>query len=60
MKEILDIAADEFYDIGISTPGALYSVSKDNLHNVYPRAFSWTYPTPVASNTEQYYFDPPQ
>jgi peptide/nickel transport system substrate-binding protein len=60
MKQLLDIAADQFYDIGINTPGTLYSVSKTNLHNVYPRPFAWTYPTPVASNTEQYYFDPPQ
>lgn len=60
MKQLLDIAADQFYDIGINTPGPLYSVSKNNLHNVYARPFAWTYPTPVASNTEQYYFDPPQ
>lgn len=60
MKQILDIAADEFYTIGVSSPGPLFSATKDNLHNVYPRPFAWTYPTPVASNTEQYYFDPPQ
>ena len=60
MKQILDIAADEFYAIGISTPGPLFSATKNNLHNVYPRPFAWTYPSPVASNTEQYYFDPPQ
>ncbi len=56
MKQILDIAADEFYVIGVSTPGGLYSVSKKNLGNVYPRPFAWTYPTPVASNTETYFF----
>jgi len=31
-------------------------VSKKNLGNVYPRPFAWTYPTPVASNTETYFF----
>ncbi len=60
MQQLLDIAADEFYAIGISTPGPLYSVVKNNLHNVYPRPFAWTYPSPVASNTEQYYFDSAQ
>ncbi|MGF7160857.1 peptide/nickel transport system substrate-binding protein [Rhodoligotrophos appendicifer] len=58
MKQLLDISADEFYAIGISTPGPLFSATKNNLHNVYPRPFAWTYPSPVASNTEQYYFDP--
>ena len=58
MKELLDIAADQFYVIGVSTPGPLYSVVKNNLHNVYARPFSWPYPSPVASTTEQYYFAP--
>ena len=30
MKQLLDIAADQFYVIGISTPGPLYSVVKNN------------------------------
>ena len=60
MKQLLEIAADQFYCIGVSTPGPLYSAVKNNLHNVYPRPFAWTYPSPVASNTEQYYFDDAQ
>jgi len=60
MKQLLDIAADQFYCIGISTPGPLYSVVKNTMHNVYPRPFAWTYPSPAASNTEQYYFDAEQ
>lgn len=60
MKQLLDIAADQFYVIGVSTPGPLYSVVKNTMHNVYPRPFAWTYPSPVASNTEQYYFDTTQ
>jgi len=60
MQQLLDIAADEFYAIGISTPGPLFSAVKNNMHNVYPRPFAWTYPSPVASNTEQYFFDPPR
>jgi peptide/nickel transport system substrate-binding protein len=58
MQQLLEISADQFYAIGISSPGPLYSVSKTSLHNVYPRPFAWTYPTPVASGTETYYFDP--
>jgi peptide/nickel transport system substrate-binding protein len=60
MQQLLNIAADEFYAIGISTPGPLFSAVKNNMHNVYPRPFAWTYPSPVASNTEQYFFDPPR
>ena len=56
MKEILDIAADQFYVFGISTPGPLYAVVKNKMHNVPVAFFSWTYPSPVASGTEQYYF----
>lgn len=57
MGQLLDIAADEFYVIGVSTPGPLYSVSKKNMKNIYPRPYAWTYPTPAASNTETYYFE---
>jgi peptide/nickel transport system substrate-binding protein len=56
MKQILDISADEFYGFGISTPGPLYAVVKNNMHNVPVAPFSWTYPSPVASGTEQYFF----
>jgi peptide/nickel transport system substrate-binding protein len=55
-QQLLDIAADQFYAFGISTPGKLYAVVKNNMHNVPVAWWSWTYPSPVASNTEQYYF----
>jgi peptide/nickel transport system substrate-binding protein len=55
-KQILDIAADQFYSFGISSPGNLYAVVKNNMHNVPVAWTSWTYISPAASNTEQYYF----
>ena len=55
-KQLLDISADEFYAFGISTPGDLYAVVKNNMHNIPVAWTAWTYPSPVASNTEQYYF----
>ncbi len=55
-KQLLDISADEFYAFGISTPGDLYAVVKNNMHNVPVAWTAWTYPSPAASNTEQYYF----
>jgi peptide/nickel transport system substrate-binding protein len=55
-QQLLDISADQFYAFGISTPGKLYAVVKNNMHNVPVAWTAWTYPSPVASNTEQYYF----
>jgi peptide/nickel transport system substrate-binding protein len=55
-KQVLDIAADQFYAFGISTPGNLFAVAKNNMHNIPVAWRAWTYPSPVASNTEQYYF----
>ncbi len=55
-QQLLDISADEFYAIGLSTPGNLYAVVKNNLHNVPVAWTAWTFPTPAATNTEQYYF----
>ena len=55
-KQLLDISADQFYAFGISTPGDLYAVVKNNMHNIPVAWTAWTYPSPVASNTEQYYF----
>lgn len=55
-KQLLDISADEFYAFGISTPGDLYAVVKNNMHNVPVAWTAWTYPSPAASNTERSYF----
>lgn len=56
MREMLDIAADQFYAIGISTPPTTYAVVRNNMKNVpdgTPQ--SWLYPTPGPSNTEQFF-----
>jgi peptide/nickel transport system substrate-binding protein len=55
-QQLLDISAKQFYVFGISTPGKLYAVVKNNMQNVPVAWTAWTYPAPVASNTEQYYF----
>jgi peptide/nickel transport system substrate-binding protein len=56
MNEILDIAADEFWTMGIAWPSNGYGVKKTNFHNV-PASMpgSWIYPTPGPTNPEQYY-----
>ena len=56
MNQVLDIAADQFYVMGIASPQALYGLVSNNFGNVpsvMPLAFR--YPTPAPSNPEQYF-----
>jgi peptide/nickel transport system substrate-binding protein len=56
MNQILDIAADEFWTMGVAWQASGYGVKKTNFHNV-PASMpaSWIYPTPGPSNPEQYF-----
>jgi peptide/nickel transport system substrate-binding protein len=58
MKEILDIAKEEFYIIGISLAGEGFGIVKNNFHNV-PEIIpdSWSYPTVSPTNPCQYFID---
>jgi peptide/nickel transport system substrate-binding protein len=58
MSEILDIAADQFYVIGISTPPLRYGILRTgfaNVPNFIPH--SWTYPHPAPTNPCQYFIE---
>ncbi len=58
MGQILEIAADQFYVIGIARPGRGYGIVKNNFHNVpglMPAA--WTYPDPAPTNPAQYFIE---
>lgn len=55
-KQILEIAADQFYTVGIKIPNDAYGIVKNNFKNVpdkMPNSFG--YPTPAPTNPEQYY-----
>jgi peptide/nickel transport system substrate-binding protein len=56
MGQILQIAADEFWCIGISLPSNGYGIVRNNFYNV-PESFpsSWTYGNPGPTNPEQYF-----
>ncbi len=58
MREIIEIAKDQFYVIGISSSPPGYGVVKNNFKNV-PMSMpgSWQYPTPAPTNPEQYWID---
>ncbi len=56
MKQILQIAADEFYVFGVSQAPDGYGVVKNNMGNItktMPSSFGW--PTPAPTRPEQYY-----
>ncbi len=56
MKQVLEIAADQFYLIGISTPTSGYRIVNNKMRNVPVMVGSWTWPTPGPSNPEQYFY----
>lgn len=58
MNEIIDIATDRFWAIGISLDMGQYGVVKNNYHNV-PDAMpeSWNYPDPFPTNTSTYWIE---
>jgi peptide/nickel transport system substrate-binding protein len=58
MEQILDIAAEQFYVIGISTPPLRYGIVQPHFHNVpgfIP--YSWSYPHPAPTNPCQYFLE---
>lgn len=56
-NEILDIAQDEFWLMGISLPSAGYAVAKTNLGNVpVSQPYAWVYPQPGPMATSQLFF----
>lgn len=58
MREIVEIAKDQFYVIGLSSSPPGYGIVKDNFHNV-PESMpgSWQYPTPAPTHPEQYWIE---
>jgi peptide/nickel transport system substrate-binding protein len=60
MNDILDIAQDQFYVIGIASFPTLKGLVKKNMKNVPAvMPFSWTYPDPAPTNPAQYFFEAP-
>jgi peptide/nickel transport system substrate-binding protein len=57
MKQLLDIAADQFWIMGVSTPGESYGIVKNNFKNVPKQMYAsgQEYSNPGASMPEQYF-----
>ncbi|HEV8635688.1 MAG TPA: ABC transporter substrate-binding protein [Chloroflexota bacterium] len=57
MRQLLDVAADQFWIMGIATPGEGYGIVKNNFKNVPKRMFAsgQEYCNPGATMPEQYY-----
>jgi len=59
MNELLDIAADQFFTIGLSLPMGDYRVVSNDLHNVpNPLIAGWLYPGPAPANYETFFIQP--
>ena len=57
MNELLSLAAEDFYTIGLSLPMGDYRVVNNNLMNVpNPVIAGWLYPGPAPANFETFYF----
>jgi len=57
MNELLQMAADYFPCMGISTPTPSYGIVKNNMHNVPDLIInSWSYPTPAPVNTFTFFY----
>jgi peptide/nickel transport system substrate-binding protein len=57
MTEILDIAAEELWVIGISTPQPSYGIVKNNFFNVPTvMPLAWEWPTPAPANPFTFFF----
>ncbi len=57
MKELLQMSADYFPCMGISTPAPSYGIVKNNMHNVPDLIInSWAYPTPAPVHTFTFFF----
>lgn len=56
-KQILDIAQEEFWVMGIGTYGPGYGIVNNNMRNV-PQTMphAWLFPTPAPTKPEQYFF----
>ncbi len=58
MRQILDLAADAFYVIGIARPARGFGIVKNNFHNVPPvMPLSWVYPDPAPTHPAQYFIE---
>jgi peptide/nickel transport system substrate-binding protein len=58
MKQILQIAADNFFCIGVCTPPDLFGIRKNNFMNVTDNMLnSWVFPTAAPYNPFTYYFN---
>ena len=55
-KKMLEIAADQFYSIGIKRPNEGFGIRKNDMRNIPDKIFnSFGYPAPAPTNPEQYF-----
>lgn len=61
LKQIIDIAKEQFWTMGVSLPGQPFCIKTDRVHNVPGDDQMWLSfkaPYPAVTNVTQYYLDP--
>jgi peptide/nickel transport system substrate-binding protein len=57
-QQILEVAIEQFYAIGVNLPGPGYGIAKNNVKNIpAPVPDAYLYPSPAPVNTEMFFFD---
>jgi peptide/nickel transport system substrate-binding protein len=56
-KEMIAIAKEEFWSIGVGVGPDLYGIVKTNMKNVVDHANGWLYPNPAPINPETWYYE---
>jgi peptide/nickel transport system substrate-binding protein len=57
-QQILQVAIEQFYAIGVNLPGPGYGIAKTNVKNIpNPVPDAYLYPSPAPVNTETFFFD---
>lgn len=59
MKQILDVAAEQFYNLGITLPPPGYGIVSNNFRNVPEQMYhaGWAYNDPAPTHPEQYFIE---
>jgi peptide/nickel transport system substrate-binding protein len=59
-KQMIDIAKENFWSIGVASAPDAYGIVKTNLKNFIDHPGGWLYPNPAPTMPETWYYDPPQ
>ncbi|MGN6483952.1 MAG: ABC transporter substrate-binding protein, partial [Thermomicrobiales bacterium] len=59
MAQLLEVAVEQFYALGIGLPGPGYGIAKNSMHNLPPDGMpdAYVYMTPGPANPQTFYYE---